>query len=69
MPLPPDYEPTKQPRQFKLPLPEDWVFLLVVGIICVGVSGGDLNNIGQQITGASLTAFTVKVKGKDKPDA
>lgn len=64
MPLPPDYEPSKQPRPFKLPLPEDWVFLLIVGIICVGISGGDLNNIGQQLTGSALTAFRLLVKDK-----
>lgn len=38
--------------------------LLVAGVVCVGVAGGDLNNLGQQLTGAALAAFRYIVKQK-----
>ena len=68
MPIPPDYgeTPKKEPNSFRFRLPDDWVFLLVVGVACVGISGGDLNNLGQQLTGASLAAFRIVVSGRVK---
>lgn len=61
MPIPPENEHRATPRPIKLPR-LDWVFLLVAGIVCVSLSGGDLSIIGQQLTGASLTAFKFLVK-------
>jgi hypothetical protein len=62
MPIPPDDDQrSATPRSIKLPR-LDWVFLLIAGIICVSLSGGDLSSIGQQLTGASLTAFKFLVK-------
>ena len=65
MPIPPDYgDPKRETQPIKLKLPDDWVFLLLVGIACVGISGGDLNNLGQQLTGSALTAFRFIVKAR-----
>ena len=65
MPIPPDYdEPETRSPTIRIKPPEDWVVLLVAGAICVGVAGGDLNNLGQQLTGAALTAFRYIVKQK-----
>lgn len=61
MPIPPENQHSAAPRPIKLPR-LDWVFLLIAGIACVSISGGDLSAIGQQLTGASLTAFKFLVK-------
>jgi hypothetical protein len=61
MPVPPDYEPSKKPTKIKLSSPSDWMLLLVGGVVCVFISGGDLEAIGNQLTGAALTAFKVVV--------
>ena len=66
MPLPPDYEPTKKPIAVKFPEKMDWVFLLIAGIACVHISGGDLTAIGNQLTGSALTAFRFIVKERSE---
>ncbi len=68
MPIPPDYEPSKKPATLKLPDKSDWVFLLIAGIACVYVSGGDLTAIGNQLTGSALTAFRFIVKQRSEDD-
>jgi hypothetical protein len=37
------------------------MLLLVGGIACVFISGGDLEAIGNQLTGAALAAFKVVI--------
>jgi hypothetical protein len=67
---PPDYEEheLRRPWHFQFPKIEDWAYLLVLGTICVGVSSGDLNNLGQQLTGAALAAFNHIVKDRKDND-
>jgi hypothetical protein len=59
MPLPPEQEQqqTALPRTLNLKGPAEWVCLLLAGVFCIYVSGGDLSRVGDQLIGAGLTAF------------
>jgi hypothetical protein len=65
MPIPPDYEPSKKPATVNLPKASDWMILLAIGIICVLLSDGDLEAIGNQLVGAGLAAFRFIIKSRN----